>query len=54
MLRRIITAYSVWTERSRTRSLHFHAGPRGARACENRFCTEWAISADDAARIGFE
>jgi hypothetical protein len=54
MLRRIITAYSVWSERSRERAVHFHAGPRGAYACENRVCPKWSISADDASRIGFE
>jgi hypothetical protein len=54
MLHRIVTAYRTWNERSRARAVHFHAGPHGARACESRFCGEWAISADDAARIGFE
>jgi hypothetical protein len=54
MLHRFITAYSAWQERSRERALHFHAGPHGAYPCDKRVCDEWAISADDAARIGFE
>jgi hypothetical protein len=54
MLRRIITAYSAWSERSRARQVHFHAGPRGAVACDNRLCSQWTISADEAGRMGFE
>jgi hypothetical protein len=54
MLRRFITAYSAWQERSRERALHFHAGDTGAYACDKHLCDKWTISADDAARIGFE
>jgi hypothetical protein len=54
MIHRFITAYSAWQERSRERALHFHAGDAGAYACTERPCHEWTISADDAARIGFE
>jgi hypothetical protein len=54
MIRRIVTAYTAWQERSHARAMHFHAGPRGAYACTNRFCGEWAITGDDAAQIGFE
>jgi hypothetical protein len=54
MIRRLTTAYSAWQERREARALHFHAGQRGAYACTAHFCDEWTISADDAARIGFE
>jgi hypothetical protein len=54
MIHRLVTAYAVWQERSRARTLHFHAGDHGAYACEDRPCGKWAISPGDAAHMGFE
>jgi hypothetical protein len=54
MIRRLVTAYTIWQERSRARAMHFHAGPRGAYPCTARVCDKWAISSGDAARMGFE
>jgi hypothetical protein len=54
MIRRLATAYTTWQQRSRARAVHFHAGDRGAYACADHLCDKWAISGDDAARMGFE
>jgi hypothetical protein len=54
MLHRLIAAYSALSERTRANAVHFHAGPRGAYACDRRLCDKWSISGDDAARMGFE
>ena len=54
MIRRLVTAYAAWQERSRARAMHFHAGSSGAYPCTARLCDKWAISPADAARMGFE
>jgi hypothetical protein len=54
MIRRLVTAYAAWQERSRARAMHFHAGRSGAYPCTARLCDKWAISPTDAARMGFE
>ena len=43
MIRRLVTAYTVWQERSRARAMHFHAGPRGALSLRRpASCDKWA------------